>query len=89
MKHKAQEQLTTEDEVEVGDFISLSVDGPVPVDGFYGHAAAQVLTCLVRQLSQEGVQEHETDGQLVDDGQLIHGRQHTADVICWSVPRAV
>jgi len=50
---------TTQNEIEVGDFVALLVDGVVPVDGFKAHAPAQALPCLFRQLGQEGIQKHQ------------------------------
>jgi len=66
---------TTQNEIEVGDFIALLVDDVVPVDGFNAHAPAQALPCLFRQLGQEGVQEHQDDWKLIHCWELIR---------CWS-----
>ena len=60
-------EVTTEDEIEVGHLLPLLEDGAVPVDGLNGHVAAQILPCLIRQLGQEGVQEHQDDRQLIYD----------------------
>ena len=73
-----QGQLTTQDEVEVGHVFPLLVDGAVPVDGLNGHAPAQILPRLIWQLSQEGVQEHENNRQLINDGEITRGRQGAA-----------
>ena len=75
-------EVTTEDEVEVGHLLPLLVDGAVPVDGLNGHAPAQVVPCLIRQLGQEGVQEHQDDRQLIYDGELVGDRQRTAKGQC-------
>ena len=77
-------ELTTEDEVKIGHLLPLLVDGAVPVDGLNGHAPAQVVPCLIRQLGQEGVQEHQDDRQLIYDRELVGDRQRTARGQCAS-----